>query len=38
VSTGGDAGDNHMVACYFATRYPDGKRTVPASPTIPGPG
>jgi len=23
-STGGDAGQNHMVACYFPTRYPDG--------------
>jgi oligopeptide/dipeptide ABC transporter ATP-binding protein len=30
-STGGDAGESHLVACYFATRYaagpgPDGKR------------
>jgi oligopeptide/dipeptide ABC transporter ATP-binding protein len=23
-STGGDAGDNHLVACYFATRYASG--------------
>ena len=23
-STGGDAGDNHLVACYFATRYGSG--------------
>jgi oligopeptide/dipeptide ABC transporter ATP-binding protein len=27
-STGGDAGENHLVACYFATRYPSGGRAV----------
>jgi oligopeptide transport system ATP-binding protein len=31
-STGGDSGDDHVVACYFATRYaPDGKVAAGAS-------
>jgi len=40
-STGGDAGEAHLVACYFATRYapgsgPDGKRGAQA-PQADGP-
>jgi peptide/nickel transport system ATP-binding protein/oligopeptide transport system ATP-binding protein len=33
-STGGDAGESHLVACYFATRYPEDKRVVPSSPNV----
>ncbi len=25
----GDAGPGHLVACYYATRYPEGRRVVP---------
>ena len=32
VSTGGDAGERHEMACYFPTRYIDGKRSVPEQP------
>jgi oligopeptide/dipeptide ABC transporter ATP-binding protein len=33
-STGGDGGENHLVACYFATRYVDGRREVPTEPVF----
>ena len=31
-STGGDAGEGHEMACYFPTRYSDGKRTIADEP------
>lgn len=30
-STGGDAGEGHLVACYFPTRYSGSRQTVPRS-------
>ncbi len=36
-STGGDAGEGHLVACYFATRYPGGEPGAPHR-DAPGPG
>jgi oligopeptide/dipeptide ABC transporter ATP-binding protein len=32
VSTGGDAGDGHQVACYFPARFHEGVRSVAALP------
>ena len=32
VSTGGDAGERHEVACYFPARFKDGERSVAGEP------
>jgi oligopeptide/dipeptide ABC transporter ATP-binding protein len=32
MSTGGDAGERHQVACYFPARFTGGKRSVAAEP------
>ncbi|HET6496326.1 MAG TPA: dipeptide ABC transporter ATP-binding protein [Thermoleophilia bacterium] len=36
VSTGGDAGEHHQVACYFPARFHDGMRSVGGSPFLVG--
>jgi oligopeptide/dipeptide ABC transporter ATP-binding protein len=35
MSTGGDAGEGHEVACYFPARFTDGERTVSDEPFAP---
>jgi hypothetical protein len=32
VSTGGDAGERHEVACYFPARFSGGERKVASEP------